>query len=218
MNDSHGERMPHALNSALDAVPIVGIVRSDAGNHVTATVRALLEGGLTVAEITLTTPGALQSLRALRRENRPHAVIGAGSIRTVIDAEAAIDAGAEFLVTPTTNAAVLAAARGAGVPVVCGAFTPTELDVATAGGAQLVKLFPASIGGPTYLRDLLAPMPDLRVVPTGGVTIDNLGEWFAAGAAAVAVGSALVPRRGAAPGEIAERAGRFVAAVRSLGR
>ncbi|MCS5716924.1 bifunctional 4-hydroxy-2-oxoglutarate aldolase/2-dehydro-3-deoxy-phosphogluconate aldolase [Herbiconiux sp. CPCC 205763] len=213
MTVSEDARMSRALDSALVDVPVVGIVRTDDGDHAHDAVCALLDGGLTVAEVTLTTPGALAVVRWLRGESRAGVVIGAGSVRTAADALASIEAGAEFLVTPTTNPAVLSLAREAGVPVLCGAFTPTEIEVANAAGAHLVKLFPASIGGPAYLRDLLAPMPELRIVPTGGVSIDNLGEWFESGAPAVAVGSALVPRQGAAASDIAERAARFVAAA-----
>jgi 2-dehydro-3-deoxyphosphogluconate aldolase/(4S)-4-hydroxy-2-oxoglutarate aldolase len=115
--------------------------------------------------------------------------VGAGSVRTPAQARDAQNAGAAFLVTPTTNPEVL---RAASVPVVCGALTPTEIEIASVSGAAYVKVFPASAMGPGYVKEVLAPMPELRLIPTGGVTLTNLRDYAAAGAVGVGVGSALV--------------------------
>jgi 2-dehydro-3-deoxyphosphogluconate aldolase/(4S)-4-hydroxy-2-oxoglutarate aldolase len=196
--------------------PLIGIVRlsTDASR---VAVEALRAGGLELVEVTLTTPGALSAIRELS-EAHPRAWIGAGSVVSVEDAERAIAAGAKFLVTPTLDTAVLSAAAARGVPVVCGAYTPTELQSAHAHGAALVKVFPAGALGPGYVRDVLAPLPHLRLAPTGGVTVDNLDAWFGAGAVAVAVGSALVSQQDADAGvwdDVIARTRALVAATRS---
>src|SRR5690606_35070285 len=121
-------------------------------------------------------------------------LIGAG---TVLDAEGAghaIDAGAQFVVTPVVDLPTIAAVRSRNAPIVPGAYTPTELYTAWRAGATLVKLFPATNLGPGFVREVLAPLPELRLCPTGGVTLDNVADWFAAGAAGVGVGSSLMPR------------------------
>ncbi|HEY0698714.1 MAG TPA: bifunctional 4-hydroxy-2-oxoglutarate aldolase/2-dehydro-3-deoxy-phosphogluconate aldolase, partial [Micromonospora sp.] len=131
---------------------------------------------------------------------------------------AAHEAGAQFLVTPTTRPEVLHRASSAGLPVVCGAFTPTEVDVAWSAGATMVKLFPASLGGPAYLAELRAPLPDVPLVPTGGVTPESVPDWARAGAVAVGVGSSLVNATEIAAGDwgaLRRRARAFLAAVGS---
>lgn len=190
-----------------DVLPIIAIVRLTSDSSLEA-VEALRAGGVDLVEITLTTPGALAAIRDLT-QRYPDAWIGAGSVVTIAEAEDAIGVGAKFLVTPVVDEAVLELARTHGVPVVCGAYTPTELQSAHAHGAALVKVFPASKLGPGYLRDVLAPLPHLRLAPTGGVTIANLPEWFAAGAVAVALGSDLVSQEDARTGawrQVSERA------------
>ena len=210
---SPGSRLEHALAE----VPVVGIVRlaPDAAEQAASLVRALAEGGLTVVEIALTTHGALDAVCELVRDRPARLVVGSGSVRTPDDARAAIAAGVDFLVTPTTSEAVIAVAREAAVPILAGGLTPSELETAHRAGADFVKLFPASLGGPEYLREVRAPLPDLRVVPTGGVRLEQLVDWFAAGARAVAVGSALVPAGGAPIEAVHDRAMRFAAAARA---
>src|SRR5690606_37819078 len=123
------------------------------------------------------------------------ALVGVGAALSADDARRAIDAGARFVVSPVIDEGVIAAAHNAGVPVFAGALSPTELQRAHQLGADFVKVFPADVVGMTYFKSVLAPMPHLRLVPTGGVTLDNAGDWLRAGAAAVGVGSALVDKR-----------------------
>jgi 2-dehydro-3-deoxyphosphogluconate aldolase/(4S)-4-hydroxy-2-oxoglutarate aldolase len=204
------------LDDALLETPLVGIVRLDSERAALRATDAIVAGGVSVAEVALTTPGALDVIRS-RRAAHEGVLLGAGSVRTEADAAAAMDAGSAFLVTPTFHPAVLRAATERGVPVICGAYTPTELDSARQAGAAYLKLFPATALGPSYIRDVRAPMPDLRIVPTGGVTLENLDEWFGAGSVAVAIGSALVSQALADTGawaEMSRRAERFVSAAR----
>jgi 2-dehydro-3-deoxyphosphogluconate aldolase/(4S)-4-hydroxy-2-oxoglutarate aldolase len=184
-----------ALQQALARVPLISIVRLNTQLAATKALDAVVEGGMTVVEVTLTTPGALHAIAEARRRYGDEVLVGAGSVRDQAQARCAIDAGSTFLVTPTVRKQVLRLSSLAGVPTVCGAFTPSELDRARRLGAMYQKLFPASRLGPEYLRDVHAPMPDLRLVPTGGVTIENTPDWLAAGAEAVAIGSSLVSQR-----------------------
>ncbi|MER5336119.1 bifunctional 4-hydroxy-2-oxoglutarate aldolase/2-dehydro-3-deoxy-phosphogluconate aldolase [Micromonospora sp. NPDC002717] len=202
-----------------DAVPlgrVIAIIRlSEPGAAVRAG-RELAEAGLDSIEVTLTTPRALDAVTTLRGELAGSCRVGVGSVRTPAEVTAARDAGAEFLVTPTTRVEVLAQAKAAGLPVVCGAFTPTEVDVAWSSGAALVKLFPAGVAGPPYLRELLAPLPDVPLAPTGGVRPESVAEWAAAGAVAVGAGGALVDAAEVAVGDWAalrRRARAFLSAA-----
>jgi len=158
-----------------------------------AAAAALAAGGVGAVEITLTTPGALAAIEELASDRGvTNCVIGAG---TVLDEKAARDViarGARFVVSPTLERAVIRCCRDQNVPCMPGALTPTELLEAWRAGAEIVKLFPASAVGPRYLREVLAPLPFLRVVPSGGVSLENAGEWIRAGAVAVSVGGALV--------------------------
>ena len=182
-----------------------------------AAARALAAGGVDVVEVTLTTPGALEAIAELASdEGLKGCMIGAG---TVLDVKAARDVtarGARFVVSPTFDRFVVRYCNDHHVPCLPGALTPTELLAASRAGASLVKLFPASAVGPRYLREVLAPLPFLRVVPSGGVSLENAGEWIQAGAAAVSVGSALVSAaivREAAWPELTRRARALVDAV-----
>jgi len=141
---------------------------------------AALAGGFRIVEVTLTVPGALELVQSLSR--RAGVVVGAGTVLSSDDADAAVAAGARFLVSPVTDPAVIARAAHHGVASLPGAATPTEMLAAHRAGAPLVKLFPAPAGGPAWLRSLLAPLPFLKVVPTNGVDLENAREWLAAGA------------------------------------
>ncbi|MCU0625168.1 MAG: bifunctional 4-hydroxy-2-oxoglutarate aldolase/2-dehydro-3-deoxy-phosphogluconate aldolase [Gemmatimonadaceae bacterium] len=178
---------------ALVANAILAVLRLDDARSLVDCAQALAAGGVRTLEVTLTTPGAEAAISALRDASPVEApwLIGAGSVLDADAAQRAIRAGASFLVSPVSDGAVLAAGAAHGVPVIPGAFSPTECFAAQQR-APLVKLFPAGGLGPTYLRDLLAPMPSLRIVPTGGIAIDDVGAWLGAGAVAVGLGSALV--------------------------
>lgn len=172
-----------------DLGPVIPVLRSSRPDALAATVDALVGAGLRAVEITLTTPGALVELEAAARRCGADAAVGAGSVLTGEDADLAIEAGARFLVTPVLSGEVL---ERRSVPVVCGAFTPTEVQDAWSRGAAAVKLFPARIGGPAYVRDLLAPLPHLRLVATGGVGVEDAHRYLDAGAVAVGLGNDLV--------------------------
>lgn len=152
---------------------------------------ALKAGGIRTIELTFTTPDVLRHLTDAAEQ--PDVVVGAGTVLTATDAKAAIDAGARFLVTPGLRPEVATVAREAGVPFLMGALTPTEVLTADELGAAAVKIFPASAFGPRYLRDLHGPYPHLRLVPSGGITAENAGDYLAAGAAAVTAGTGVVP-------------------------
>ena len=172
---------------------VIAVARLPAAAGLRAAARALAAGGVGAVEITLTTPGAIEAIGELASDRDLACVVGAG---TVLDEAAAcevIDAGARFVVSPTLTPAVIRVCRDRDIPCMPGAFTPTEIVEAWRAGAPLVKLFPAAPVGPGYLRDLLAPLPFLRLVPSGGVSLENVGDWIRAGAAAVSVGSALLP-------------------------
>jgi 2-dehydro-3-deoxyphosphogluconate aldolase/(4S)-4-hydroxy-2-oxoglutarate aldolase len=170
---------------------LVAIVRSKSDDFCFEAVAALGAGGCNIVEATLTTPGALKLVSKVR-EQLPNITMGIGSVLTVDHVLAASDAGAQFVVTPILNTAVIKACNDADLPIVCGAFTPTEAQTAHDAGADFVKLFPAETLGAKYIKALLAPLPHLRIIPTGGVDITTIPELFAAGCIAVAAGSNLV--------------------------
>lgn len=171
---------------------VVAILRGRRAEHLDAVLDVLVEAGLRSLEITLNTPGALEAIRrAVGRYGR-RARVGAGTVRTVADVEDSVAVGAQFLVSPHTDPALGLRARDLGVAYLPGALTPTEIVAAWNLGVTAVKLFPAGLGGPRYLRDLRGPLPDVRIVATGGVSADNVAEWFAAGAVAVGVGGSLI--------------------------
>ena len=194
---------------------IVAVVRAKSSAQLIDVAKALLAGGVDCIEITMTTPNALEVIRSCRQAVGG-AMIGVGSVLDGETARAAIAAGAQFVVSPVFNPLTVQAAHRADVPAVPGALTPTEILIATDAGADLVKVFPGGRFGPSYIRDLLAPMPHLRLTPTGGVDLETAGEWIAAGAVTLGVGSALVTRQALAEGNLAEiqrLAGEFVRIV-----
>ena len=165
------------------------ILRSDDAEAGRLAMHAAIDGGFRCAEVTLTTPGALELVAELSR--REGLTVGAGTVLTVADAEAAVAAGARFLVSPVLDPEVVRAAARLGVASLPGCHTPTELLAAHRAGATLLKLFPAPAGGPAWLRSVLAPLPFLRVVPTNGIDADNAADWLAAGAWALGFNAAI---------------------------
>jgi 2-dehydro-3-deoxyphosphogluconate aldolase/(4S)-4-hydroxy-2-oxoglutarate aldolase len=175
---------------AIGAARVLPVLRAPDVATALDQARRVLAAGLGVVELTATTPGWAHALATLREE-APSAIVGTGTVTDAATAEAAIDAGSAFLVSPHAAPAVRAIADRAGVPFLEGALSPTELAaVLAAGGAA--KLFPAHVGGPAYLRSILAVMPGARIVPTGGIRLGDVPEWLDAGAFAVGVGSDLV--------------------------
>jgi 2-dehydro-3-deoxyphosphogluconate aldolase / (4S)-4-hydroxy-2-oxoglutarate aldolase len=208
-----------AFLERLAAVPVMAILRaSDAGRFLEVG-RVLYEAGVRAIEVTLTSRGALEALGRLRGELAGDAVLGVGTVRSPGDAEAAVEAGAAYLVAPDLRPEVVAWAVERGVPVVPGALTPTEVAAAWAAGATAVKVFPVSaVGGPAYLKAVRAPLPEVPLVPTGGVGIDDIGAYLAAGAVVVGIGSPLLGDAGDPGGDLgglAERARRAVAGARA---
>ena len=192
---------------------IIAIVRLEDLSEAKRISEALLEGGVSVVEFTLTNPDALRVLERMRADMEG-LLIGAGTVLDAQAAHAAIMAGARFLVTPVVAPAVVEQGLRYGVPVICGGMTPTELLHAHTLGCEMVKVFPAGIFGPGYLKDLQGPLPQLKPIPTGGIQVSNVADFLEAGAVAVGVGSALVSAD-KSPEEIAETASRFVTEARS---
>lgn len=155
---------------------------------------ALAEGGVTIVEFTYTNRHAGRAIEEVRTRMGDRCLVGAGTVLDAETARAAILSGAQFLVTPTTSARTIEVARRYGITTIIGAFTATEMLTASEAGADYIKVHPASLGGPQYFRDILAPLPHLKLVPSGGVTLDTAGEFIKAGAVAVAAGSNLVGR------------------------
>ena len=206
--------------SFLRGTRVVAILRASATEHVVAAARTLHSSGVPVLEVTLTTPGALDALAAVRRALPADAVVGAGTVRTVEDVRACARAGAAFLVTPGCPVDVVRCAVDEGLPILAGALTPTEIDAVATAGASAVKVFPAAaLGGPSYVRHLRGPFPDVPLVPTGGVGLDAVRTYLDAGAAAVALGGPLRgdALEGGALGALRERARTAVAGVAAAG-
>ncbi|MFD5697417.1 bifunctional 4-hydroxy-2-oxoglutarate aldolase/2-dehydro-3-deoxy-phosphogluconate aldolase [Streptomyces lasiicapitis] len=198
----------------LRARRLVAIVRGTDAEASFRTVMTLVESGVPLVEVSLSGADALGVLRRARAELGPDAWLGAGTVLTAEDAARAAEAGANLVVTPGLGPAV-EAALGSGLPVLAGVFTPTDVIAADAAGATALKLFPASpLGGPTYLKALLGPFPDLPFVPVGGVDAPAAAEYLALGAVAVGVGSPLIgdAADGGDLGGLRGRAGRFVEA------
>lgn len=196
---------------------VIAIVRSKAPVEFGPVCAALDAGGIRAIEVTMTTPGALDALDAVPSTVRGRLALGVGSVLGIEDAQRALGAGAGFLVTPVLRLDVVALCRERGVPVVCGAFTPTEAQTAHEAGADAVKIFPAEVGGPSAIKSMLGPLPHLRIVPTGGVTLETCRAFLDAGCVALGVGGGLVSepvleRRDWA--ELERRAAAFVAACR----
>ena len=207
------------MNAVLETIVetgIVAIVRSDSASGLIETVRALSAGGVRAVEVTMTTPGALEAIAAAAGEAHGRYIIGAGSVLDAAAAGAAIDAGAEFLVAPNVCVEAIELAKARGKVICPGALTPTEIAAAWNARADVVKVFPASHFGAAYLEAILAPMPHLRLMPVGGVNLDNAAAFIRAGACALGVGGSLVNARTIARGDwpaISDAARRYVETV-----
>ena len=171
------------------------VVRCETEEEAVNGIRAVLAGGIRAVEITFSVPGAPGVIRRVKREFGDALLLGAGTVLTPEQAEDAVDAGALYLIAPNTDEKVIGAAKRLGVPILPGAFTPTEVLRAWDLGADAIKIFPASLGGPAYIRALRAPLPHIPLVPTGGVDERTVGGFFDAGAFAVGAGGALFDRK-----------------------
>jgi 2-dehydro-3-deoxyphosphogluconate aldolase / (4S)-4-hydroxy-2-oxoglutarate aldolase len=178
--------------SALLQPGLIAVVRARSAEQVVPLGEALLRGGIRAIEVTLTTPNAMEAIRQCVRTFSKDALVGVGTVLQPESCVEAVEAGAEFIVSPITKASIAMATQRLEKPVMLGAFTPTEAQTAYEAGADFVKLFPADTLGPTYIKAVRAPLPHLKFVPTGGVTLENIAEFFKAGCPAVGIGSSLV--------------------------
>ena len=197
---------------------VVAIVRVGSAREALEVCAAIAKGGVKPIEITMTVPGAIDAIKELKSSMKDKVLVGAGTVLDPETAVAVIHAGAEFVVSPTLNLAVIEVCRRHSKIVTPGAFTPTEILTAWEAVADMVKIFPARVGGPKYLVDIKGPLPQIRLLPTGGVSIENTPDFIRAGAAAVAAGTALVDKKAVSEKRydiITENARKFVEAVKS---
>lgn len=187
--------MPHAdvLHKILDQ-KLVAIIRAPDTSLLLDVAGALIAGGIDIIEATFTIPNVLKTLEEMKSTLGDKILMGAGTVLDSETARAAVLSGAEYIVTPTVNVSVIQLCRRYGIPCLTGAFTPTEVLTAWEAGAEIVKLFPGEIGGPPYLKALKGPLPQIRMMPTGGVNLDTLTDFMNAGACAVGLGSSLVEK------------------------
>jgi len=197
---------------------IVAVIRLKEPDKLRAVVDAIAEGGIRSLEVTMTVPGAVALIRQLAQTMPSSFILGAGTVLDYDTALAVIDAGAQFVVSPVFRTPVIEACHERGIAAMPGCFTPTEILGAWDAGADVVKVFPATALGPTFFKDVRGPLPHVKLMPTGGVSLDNAGDWIRAGAVAVGVGTALLDGNAIATENYATlraNAERIVANVRS---
>lgn len=202
----------------IEQIGLLAVIRGPSQELTLKMVEALVRGGAIGIEITYTTPNAAEVVAALDQRFGDEIMLGMGTLTQPAQAAEARAAGARFLVSPHTEPALAKAMVATGLPVMMGALTPSEVVQASSLGADVIKIFPGSLGGPSYLKALRGPFPAIKMMPTGGVSIDNVADWFAAGAVAVGAGGELCPTAWAKEGrfeDIAQRAREFVAAVQA---
>jgi 2-dehydro-3-deoxyphosphogluconate aldolase / (4S)-4-hydroxy-2-oxoglutarate aldolase len=184
-----------AVVAQVEALGVVAVIRLKEPAKLRALIDAIAEGGVRALEVTMTVPGAVGLIRELAPALPDGFLVGAGTVTDAATARAVIDAGASFVVSPVYKPAIVAACHERDVAAMPGCFSPTEILAAYESGADIVKLFPATALGPQFIRDIRGPLPQVRLMPTGGVTLANAGDWIRAGAVAVGIGSALVDAR-----------------------
>jgi 2-dehydro-3-deoxyphosphogluconate aldolase/(4S)-4-hydroxy-2-oxoglutarate aldolase len=201
----------------MDESGVVAIVRLDDYSTAVEMVQALMQGGITAIEFTYTNPAAGEAVATVKAALGDRVQVGAGTVLDSETARIAILQGADFIVTPIVNISTIELCRRYSIPTVIGSFTATEILTAWQAGATYVKVFPASAVGPGYLKDVLGPLPQVKLIPTGGVTIHNAGDFIRAGASAIAVGSNLVDAKTVRAADwqaLTDRAAAFISAVR----
>jgi 2-dehydro-3-deoxyphosphogluconate aldolase / (4S)-4-hydroxy-2-oxoglutarate aldolase len=207
-----------AIARQLEQLGVVAVLRMKDRAKVRAVVDALAAGGVRALEVTMTVPGAVDLIRELAPTMPEGFLFGAGTVTDAETVRAVIDAGASFIVGPVFRPDVIAACHERDVPAIPGCFSPTEILAAHDAGADIIKLFPATALGPQYIKDVRAPLPQVKLMPTGGVTPDNAGDWIRAGAVAVGIGSALLDSKAIESGRyeiITSNAQRLVSNVAS---
>ncbi len=190
-----------AVLSELLAARVVAVIRMKDAAGLASVAAALRRGGVRALEVTMTVPGAVEIIREMTRTKEPGTLIGAGTVLDAGTAGDVIAAGADFVVSPVFDRDTVETCREAGTVVAPGAFTPTEIVAAWRAGADIVKVFPATSLGPQFIRDLRGPLPQVRLMPTGGVTVENARDFLAAGAACVGLGTALVDAKAVEAGD-----------------
>ena len=203
--------------AAIEEAGVVAVIRLADARQLHATVDALVEGGVRVLEVTMTVPGAIDLIRELSASLRSDLLLGAGTVLDVDTASRVMDAGDRFVVSPVFKVELIARGHERDVVVMPGCFSPTEILTAWDAGADVVKVFPATALGPAFFKDVRAPLPFVKLIPTGGVTLDNAGDWIRAGATAVGVGSALLDTRAIGAGDfgvVRANAARIMASVK----
>jgi len=208
-----------AILSTIIEIGIVPVVRTESAEGAIKAIDAIYRGGIRVAEITMTVPGALRALEKVADKFGDQIVLGAGTVLDPETARACMLAGAEFIVTPSLNLATIEMAKRYSKVIMPGALTPTEVVTAWQAGGDVIKVFPCSaVGGAKYIKSLRAPFPQIEMIPTGGVNLETIGDFLRAGACAVAVGAELidVPNIRAGRHEVfEERAKQFLEAIRA---
>lgn len=187
--------MSQTVLTRIKARRLVAVVRLANLDCAVDLTKALLLGGVDVVEFTLTSPGVLKAITVMGAEMGDQCLIGAGSVTTPSQVDAVADAGAAFAVSPVTNEAMVSRCKDRNLPTMIGAYTPTEIQRAWDMGAAIVKLFPARNLGPSYVKDVLAPLPHLQIMPTGSINKDNAADYVRSGAVAVGVGGSLIDQQ-----------------------
>ena len=196
---------------------LVAVIRAEKADQAISIARAVSEGGIVAIEITMTVPDAFNVMKEVHNVLGGRILLGAGTVLDAENARRAIEAGAEFIVSPILNTEIIKVCRKHGKIAIPGAFTPTEIVAAWKSGAHIVKIFPASVGGPGLIKDLRGPFPQIKFLPTGGVTLENVAQFIKAGAVAVAVGSNIIDKKAVSLGKfevITENSDRFLEAVK----
>lgn len=223
-NHLRGSKFPHMPKTkeqhfqAIADSGVIAVIRAPSKEALPDIAEALLAGGVVGIEVTMSTPKAIEGIEALADALGDHIVVGVGTVLDAATAADAIHAGAEFVVSPAFDPEIVATTRRYGKISVPGAFTPTEIVRAWTAGADVVKVFPSTALGPGYFKDILAPLPQIKLTPTGGVDIKNAGDWIRAGAVFLGAGSALVSKDAMTKRDwagITEKARAFVEAVRA---
>jgi len=189
-------RKPRAdVVAVIERLGVVAVIRLKDAGALRGTIDALAAGGIKALEVTMTVPGAVDLIAEIAPQLSDDFLVGAGTVLDAPTARRVIDAGAKFVVSPVCSPQVIEECHRLDIAVMPGCFSPTEIFAAWSAGADVVKVFPATALGPTYFKDVRAPLPQLKLMPTGGVSIENAGDWIRAGAVAVGIGSALLDAR-----------------------
>jgi 2-dehydro-3-deoxyphosphogluconate aldolase / (4S)-4-hydroxy-2-oxoglutarate aldolase len=200
----------------IEETGVIAIMRAKSSGQLIAAAEAIQRGGVRCIEVTMTTPGALEVIAQAKGKLGKEVAFGAGTVLDPETGRAAILAGADFVVSPTLNLALLELCNRYGVPAVPGCYSPTEILAAWQAGADFVKLFPASVGGPDLVQAILAPLPQVRIIPVGGVDLDTAAAFIAKGAAALGVGSSLINQKLLDAGDMEELTRRAAAYIEQV--